>query len=85
MTDRSHVLLVGGGCPNPLGVYLTEARIGISDVATPRRYLALTDDLTFPDPFTAKFAERAGVEREWVEGDHCVMLSAPQNLVVALS
>ncbi|MEI6624186.1 MAG: alpha/beta fold hydrolase [Actinomycetes bacterium] len=71
--------------PNPLGVYLTKARVGVEDVATPRRYIALTDDLTFPDPFTAAFAETAGVKREWVEGDHCVMLSAPHNLVAAIS
>ncbi len=71
--------------PNPLGVYLSTARVGIADVDTPRRYLALTDDLTFPDQHTAIFAEKAGVRREWVEGDHCVMLSAPQNLATAIS
>ncbi|MEI8080558.1 MAG: alpha/beta fold hydrolase [Actinomycetes bacterium] len=71
--------------PTPLGVYLTKSRVGIEDVKTPRRYIALTDDRTFPDAATGVFAENAGVERERVEGDHCVMLSAPQNLVDALA
>ena len=52
---------------------------GYGEDPTPRAHL------TFADPFTAAFAERAGVKREWVEVDHCVMLSAPQILVVAPS
>lgn len=70
--------------PQAFGPYLSPTSVGIEDVTTPRRYLAATDDLNFPPEQTRQFAAKAGVEPEWVEGDHCLMLTNPTQLVRAL-
>ncbi len=71
--------------PQPFQPYLDPAAVGIEDVATPRRYLAAGDDRTYPGNATAEFAGKAGVEREVLPGDHCLMLSAPDTVVAALT
>lgn len=71
--------------PQAFGPYLDRATVGIGDVDTARRYLAMTDDITFPEEFTRSFAARAAVKPEVLPGDHCIMLSAPDVLAAALS
>ena len=71
--------------PQAFGPYLGRATVGIEEVATPRRYLAPTEDLNFPPDVTGGFAAKAGVVPEPVEGDHCVMLTNPAQLVEALA
>lgn len=70
--------------PQPFGPYLDKAAVGIAAVNTPRRFIALTQDRNYDAAATEQFARKAGVEREWLPGDHCVMLSDPSGLVGAL-
>ena len=70
--------------PQPFQPYLDPATVGIEDVDLPRRYIAPDDDRTYPADVTEVFAEKAGVKREILPGDHCVMLSAPEAVVSAL-
>lgn len=71
--------------PQALGPYLTPAGVGIRDVATPRRYLALSEDRNFSPDLARAFAARARVTPEWITSDHCIMFSKPQELVAALT
>ena len=71
--------------PQAFAPYLEPAAVGIEDVGVDRRYLATSDDLTYPQEFTDAFADKAGVVPELIPGDHCVMLSDPEVVVDALS
>lgn len=71
--------------PQALGPYLTPAGVGIGDVATPRRYLALSEDRNFSPDLACAFAARAQVTPEWITSDHCIMFSKPHQLVAALT
>lgn len=70
--------------PQPFRPYLEPAVVGIEDVSTPRTYLAMTRDLTYPKETTDSFAAKANCTPVVVDGDHCVMLTNPANLVAAL-
>lgn len=70
--------------PQPLGPYLQPARVGIEEVACPRAYVLIEQDVTFPEPVAASFAARAGVAPVRFAGDHCLMLTDPRGLVTAL-
>lgn len=70
--------------PQPLAPYLDLVPVGIEEVTIPRRYIAATHDLTYPEPVTAAFAAKAGVAPVVVAGDHDVMLSNPAGLAAAL-
>lgn len=70
--------------PQPLGPYLQPARIGIEDVACPRAYVLIDQDVTFPTPVAESFAAKAGAAPIRVPGDHCLMLTDPRGMAVAL-
>lgn len=71
--------------PQPFQPYLDPAVVGIEDVDTPRRYLAMTRDLTYPKATTDAFAAKANCTPIVVDGDHCVMVTNPANLAAALT
>ena len=71
--------------PQPFAPYLQPAVTGAQNLGTPRRYLLLGDDRTFPREASTAFAAKCGVTPETLPGDHCVMLTDPATLVGALA
>lgn len=70
--------------PQPFQPYLDQAFVGVESVSTPRRFIAMNDDRTYPASITGAFAAKLGVTATQIPGDHCVMLSAPGALAAEL-
>ena len=70
--------------PQPLGPYLQRALVGVEDVTCPVAYVLIEQDVTFPPEVADSFAAKAGVVPIRVSGDHCLMLTDPRRLAIAL-
>lgn len=71
--------------PQPLGPYLDPNPVDVAHMDTPRSYLLLEDDRTFPVPLAREFARRASVEPIIRRGDHCWMLTDPHACANAIA
>lgn len=71
--------------PQPLGPYLQPGPVAMAELDTPRTYLLLEGDRTFPIPLARTFAAKAGVEPIIRAGDHCWMLTDPHACANAIA
>jgi thioesterase domain-containing protein len=71
--------------PQPLGPYLQPNPVGMAKLRTPRSYVLLEDDRTFPTALARTFAAKAGVEPVIRAGDHCWMLTDPYACATAIA
>ena len=66
--------------PQPFDVFAEPARIRVSDLEIPVRYLGFTQDAAIPRERALGFARKAGVPIEMMESAHGAMLSDPKEL-----
>lgn len=71
--------------PQPLGPYLQPNPVAMAELRTPRSYLLLESDRTFPIVLARSFAAKAGVEPIIRAGDHCWMLTDPHECANAIA
>lgn len=71
--------------PQPLAVYLEQAKVSIASCDIPRRYLVCKADRALGYEACLRFAERSGGEIVEIDCGHDVMLSQPRRLAQFLS
>jgi len=71
--------------PQPLGPYLQPNPVAMAELRTPRSYLLLESDRTFPIALARSFAAKTGVEPIIRAGDHCWMLTDPHECANAIA